>query len=271
MAHKSLVKIFLAQFQPILFDKQRNLQRMKEFIHQAAHQQADLVLFPELCLTGYFTRKQTASLSEGVNGPSIQQMSAWAGEYRIKVIFGFPENKEGSFYNSACFISETGKVLGTYQKIHLWDEESKYFSAGDSYPVWKTDIGNIAIMICYDTEFPETSRILALRGADMILAPTANMSPLEHFQEILIQCRAAENQCFVATTNRIGTEEANYFFGHSAAADPFGKLLWLADSEESGDMVEFDLKRIREARQFADYLRDRRPHLYGDLQKGALF
>lgn len=116
-----------------------------------------------------------------------------------------------------------------------------------------------------NTEFPENARLLALKGAEIILAPTANMSPFEHLQRTYIQSRAAENQLFAATTNRVGTEESTYFFGESAAADPFGNLLALADQSESGYLVEIDLRRLKDARSMPNYLKDRRPVLYDPL------
>ncbi|MEJ8544451.1 carbon-nitrogen hydrolase family protein [Brevibacillus borstelensis] len=264
-----MAKIYLAQMMPELLDKGKNLLTMKSCMERAAQQQADLILFPELSLTGYFTREKSGAMAEDVEGPSISQMRRWAMEYNLKVIFGFVEKARVKPYNSACFINNDGQILGTYQKNHLWDEEYKYFSAGESGRVWETDIGRIGIMICYDTEFPETARMLALQGADMILAPTANMSPLEHSQRIFIQSRAMENQIFVATTNRVGTEETTYFFGESAAADPYGNLLVLGDQTVSGYLVAFDLDKINEARNLPHYLRDRKPASYGLLTSGA--
>lgn len=185
-----------------------------------------------------------------------------AKQYRQKVVFGFPEKKEDCLFNSACFIDEEGEVLGTYQKVHLWDEEPKYFEAGSSFPVWNTTIGKIGIMICYDTEFPESARSLALNGAEIILAPTANMTPFQHVQQLFIQSRAAENQVFVATTNQIGEEESTQFFGESAAANPFGHLLVKGEDREEGLMVEIDLDLVRQARDFPLYLKDRCPEHY---------
>lgn len=260
-----MVKVYLAQMLPVLLDKEKNLQTMRRYMEEAAKQQADLVLFPELSLTGYYTRGRTAEMAEDADGPSILQMGRWAREYKLKVIFGFVEKANGKPYNSACFLNHDGTVIGTYQKHHLWDEEYKYFSPGEAWPVWDTDLGKIGIMICYDTEFPESARLLALNGADMILAPTANMSPLEHSQRIYIQARAVENQIFVATTNRTGTEESTYFFGESAAADPYGNLLALGDQTESGYLVEFDLEKIGAARNMPHYMRDRRPASYRAL------
>jgi predicted amidohydrolase len=255
-------KILLAQAKPKLLNKGSNLEIMNRFIKSANQQGADLVLFPELFLTGYFTREFTSEMAEDLEGPSIRQVRNMAREYGVKVVFGFPELKDGQFYNSACFIDERGEVLGTYQKVHLWDEEPKYFKAGTSFPVWDTNIGKIGIMICYDTEFPESARTLALNGAEIILAPTANMTPFQHVQQLFIQSRAAENQVFLATTNQIGQEESTLFFGESAAANPYGLLLGKCEDREEELLIEMDLNLVREARNFPLYLNDRRPEYY---------
>ncbi|MGG3466758.1 carbon-nitrogen hydrolase family protein [Neobacillus pocheonensis] len=255
-------KILLAQVKPKLLDKSSNLESMEQYIRSAHQQGADLVLFPELFLTGYFTREFTGEVAEDLDGPSICKVRELAKKYSVKVVFGFPENKEGKFYNSACFIDEEGEVLGTYQKVHLWDEEPKYFEPGMNFPVWDTNIGKIGIMICYDTEFPESARTLALNGAEIILAPTANMTPFQHVQQLFIQSRAAENQVFVATTNQIGKEESTCFFGESAAADPYGQLLGKCKDQEEMLLLEMDLNLVHQARNFPIYLNDRRPMYY---------
>ncbi|PLT30027.1 hypothetical protein CUU66_09760 [Peribacillus deserti] len=102
-------------------------------------------------------------------------------------------------------------------------------------------------MICYDTEFPESARSLALEGAEIILAPTANMTPFQHVQQLFIQSRAAENQVFVATTNQIGEEESTLFFGESAEANPFGEMLAKAGDQEEELVIEIDLGLIKKA------------------------
>jgi predicted amidohydrolase len=255
-------KILLAQAKPILLDKKSNIETMGRFMQNAHKQGAELVLFPELFLTGYFTREHTNEMAEDLNGPSIQQIRDMAKQYHLMIVFGFPEKKDGRLYNSACFIDQQGEILGTYQKVHLWDEESKYFEPGSSFHVWETSIGKIGIMICYDTEFPESARTLALNGAEIILAPTANMTPFQHVQQLFIQTRAAENQIFVATTNQIGMEESTWFFGESAAADPYGHLLAKGGDQEQGILIDINLELVKQAREFPFYLNDRRPDHY---------
>ncbi|GAE37174.1 nitrilase/cyanide hydratase and apolipoprotein N-acyltransferase [Halalkalibacter akibai JCM 9157] len=137
-------KILLAQITPVLHDKKANLILFETYMKEASEKGADLILFPELSLTGYFTRDKTVELAESIeDGKSIKQICQWAKKYQLKTVFGFPEKKDGNVYNSACMVDSDGSVIGAYQKVHLWDEEGKYFSAGENYYVWETDIGKI--------------------------------------------------------------------------------------------------------------------------------
>lgn len=259
--------MYLAQMQAVLGDKAKNLEKILTFIEKAAQNNADLVLFPELALTGLSTKEQTKELAESIEGPSIVKVQEWAENFNVKVIFGFPEVVNNKVYNSACLINHNGELIGVHRKAHLWNEEANYYSAGDNFHVWETDIGKIGIMICYDTQFPESARLLALKGAQMILVPTGNMSPFESLQPFNICSRAEENQIFVITTNLVGTEEPLYFFGESTAADPFGKIIAKADQTEKGILVNIDIGKIKEARKNYDYLANRRPELYRELTK----
>jgi predicted amidohydrolase len=123
-------------------------------------------------------------------------------------------------------------------------------------------LGPTGILICYDLEFPEIARELALRGAQWITVCTGNMIPNQHLQEVYIQARAAENRVWVALANRVGQEGEIAFFGESGLADPWGKLATKAKDKETLLIAEIDLESANQARLNADYLADRRPHLY---------
>lgn len=265
MGDTALVKIYLAQMEPVLNNKELNIEKIHYFIKESSNQNANLVLFPELALTGLSTKERTRELAECSEGPNVKKVQYWAEKYRVKIIFGFPELKDNKVFNSACFINDDGELLGIHRKAHLWDEEEKYYSPGNSFTVWDTDIGKIGIMICFDSQFPESARLLALQGADMIMVPTGNMSPFESFQPFNIQSRAEENQLFICTTNLVGTEDSLYFFGESTAADPNGKMLVKADQSESGIVVNIDLQTVLEVRGKYNYIASRRPDLYNGL------
>lgn len=264
-----MVKVYLAQIQTVLGNKDENLKKIHNYIENASSLKADLILFSELSLTGLSTGNKTRKLAETTEGESVKKVQEWAEKHEIKVIFGLPELENDKVYNSACFINDDGRIIGVHRKAHLWGDEEKYYTPGNNFSVWDTDIGKIGIMVCFDTQFPESARLLALKGAKIIMVPTGNMTPFELLQPFNIQSRAEENQLYICTTNLIGQEKSLNFFGGSTAVDPYGKVLVKADQSESGVIVNIQPEKIWEAREDYNYLNSRRPELYKDLYKNS--
>jgi len=259
-------RIALAQLEPHLFDKESNLAKAEEAIRQAASRGAGLVLFPELYLTGYSLGERTLAMAEPHNGPSVRQVAGLARRYRTAVIMGYPElSPDGQkAFDAAFVVDANGQVLGSYRKMHLFQAENVLFTPGESLCVFDFGLGPVGLLICYDLEFPEAARELALRGARWIAACTGNMVPNQHLQEIYVQARAAENRLWVAVANRIGRESDLTFFGGSAVADPFGELAAQTGEAETLLTADIDLARADLARLNADYLVDRRPQYYNN-------
>jgi predicted amidohydrolase len=257
-------QIALAQCEPRLFDKESNLAKAEEAIRRAAALDASLVLFPELYLTGYSLGERTLALAEPYDGLSVRRVADLARRYRIAVIMGYAElSPDGQTAFDAAFVVDGGgQVLGSYRKMHLFQAETGLFVPGESPCVIDFGLGPVGILICYDLEFPEAARELALRGARWIATCTGNMVPNQHLQEIYVQARAAENRVWVALTNRIGREGELTFFGGSAVADPYGELIAQAGDGESLLLAGIDLARADRARLNADYLADRRAQHY---------
>jgi predicted amidohydrolase len=149
--------------------------------------------------------------------------------------------------------------VGCHRKVHHYHTEKKYFAAGSCYPVFETETARIGILICYDFEFPETARILALKGADFIFVPLANSNQYETDQATYALSRALENHVFMVLCNRTGTG----YFGKSCIVDPAGKIIAQAGYGEELIYGELDTKLSRRARYHVDYFRDRRPDTYG--------
>jgi predicted amidohydrolase len=224
-------------------------------------------VFPELFLTGYSTREQTPALAEPVGGAAIAALARCAREHGTAVVMGFPELDPGRgvVYDAVCVISADGRTVGCYRKTHLYGEEERYFARGDRYTVVGVGGYPVGPMICFDVEFPEVARILALRGARVLLVSSANMTPFERYQETYLRSRALENHVFCALVNRVGSEEATTFFGGSGVCDPLGRLLCQGRTDEDLLLADLDLSLIDEARRPLDYLSRRRPRLYGAL------
>jgi predicted amidohydrolase len=255
----------IAQLNSVLYDKGANLKRTLQTMEDAARLGTRLIVFPELYLTGYFLQERVAEVAETADGPSLTRLAQAAQKLRMVTIIGFPEAHSGSIYNSAAVIDSTGEIKGTFRKVHLYDWERKHFHAGEEYPVFETTVGLIGVLVCFDSEFPEAPRSLALSGAQTIVTIAANMVPYQKHQQVYIRARALENHVWHVFANRVGIEETTIFFGQSGIADPLGKIVVEAGEREGLFYGLIDQSRIRDSYLNLDYLANRRPETYGDL------
>lgn len=257
------MRLALAQLRSSLYDKKTNLHRIEQSVSLAKKEQnADYVLFPELYLTGYTLNEKVAGLAEPLNGESVQKIREIAKENSTGIIIGLPERDGNKIYNTALLIEKGGDISGVYRKTHLFDFEKQWFAAGDSCPVFQTPYGKVALMITYDMEFPELSRIFAQKGAQLILVLTANMVPYQTYQSVYIRARAMENHVFMALSNRVGLEDNHIFFGESEVIDPTGRAIYQSLNNEDITTVEIDLTQTNKAKGVLDYIANRRVDLY---------
>lgn len=266
------MRIALFQCASLPLDVTGNLARLSHQAHAAAARGASVLLCPEMFLTGYnIGADAVARLAQPKDGSAAQYVADIARRSGIAIVYGYPElaDDEGIF-NSVQMISAQGQELANYRKTHLFgDLDKRMFSASsDRSPVIEFNGWRLGFLICYDIEFPENSRQLALAGADLIMVPTANMRPYDFIAQVTVRARAQENQCFVAYANYCATEAQIHYCGQSSVAGPDGSVLGLAsDSQEELIVVELDPALIATSRSDTPYLRDRRPALYGDLCK----
>lgn len=233
---------------------------------EAAAQGASAILFPEMFLTGYMVWGRADELAEDLSGPSIRQFAYLARRHGLLTVFGFPEaNPAGKPYNSACIVEATGEVLGSHRKVHLFSREPDFFSAGDEFRVFDTSIARVGLLICYDLEFPESARILALNGSELILVPTANMDPYQDHQRTYLRARSMENGVFIALSNTVGQDEIYTYCGESAVVDPEGAILSSAGREEEMSVSRINLARVAAVQASSPYLSRRRTPAYRDL------
>ncbi len=252
----------LAQLRSSLFEKETNLRRVLEAMAMASSKQANYVLFPELYTTGYFLGERVFDLAETLEGETITRIREQAKRLNTGAIIGFPEREGDNIFNSAAFISRQGEILGTYRKCHLFDHEKRYFSAGEQVPVIEAPEGKFGIMITYDMEFPEQARVLAIKGAQVILILSSNMIPYQPYQHIYLRARAIENHVFVATTNKVGLENDTLFFGESEIIHPTGTSLYKSLNNEDLAVVPITLAETSTSKGVLNYMENRRPELY---------
>ncbi len=258
----------VAQLTPARLDKAANLELIASAMQQVAKAGGQAILLPELFLTGYFLDEQLVSLAEPLDGPSLRRLSALARHHQLLTICGWPEATGGPRpYNSAVVIERDGTVVGRYRKTHLFGREPEFFAAGDRLHPFDTSVGRIGVLICYDMEFPETARILALEGAAVILTPTASMDPYAAYQAVYTRARAMENGVYVATANTVGHLDRFHFFGESSVVGPGGDVVDIAGADERILMVSLDTSRVPPADVAVRYLEHRRPELYRGLSQ----
>jgi len=263
------MRVALYQCPPLPLDVAGNLQRLHQLALEAKG--ADLLVVPEMFLTGYNIGVDAVSvLAEVYNGESAQQVARIAKTTGIAIAYGYPERgDDGQIYNAVQLIDAQGERLCNYRKSHLFgDLDHSMFSAGEeALPVVELNGWKVGFLICYDLEFPENARRLALAGAELILVPTANMVPFDFVADVTVRARAFENQCYVAYANYCGQEGEIQYCGQSSIAGPDGQRLAQAGLDEALISGELDRPLMLDSRAANRYLLDRRPELYGALNK----
>lgn len=250
--------------EPQICNVEENLIRVKSILKEAEKTNVDVLVLPELCNSGYVFKENseaTDSAESIPDGPFSKEFLAWSSSGRL-VVAGICERTSDGLYNSAAVFRD-GEHITTYRKIHLFLDEANWFKAGqDEPPVIEHRGYRFGVMICFDWIFPEVARVLALKGAQVILHP-ANLV-LPYCQDAMIT-RSIENRVFTATANRTGTERGVKFSGFSQITDIKGNHLCQMSNEEVGvssvkiDPILADDKSITVRN---DIFADRRPDLY---------
>ncbi len=273
---KEKFNIALAQISCRRGDKKANLQKIKEYMKKAKEQNAELVVFPELSLTGYTVRDEIYELAEKIPGQSTSLIEKLAKEIGIYIIFGMPElseKTEATLYNSAVLIGPEG-FIGKYRKMYLPThsvfEEKRYFRPGYDAGAFETELGKIGLIICYDIFFPEVSRLMRLEGAKLIVCISASPAVRRTYFETLTTARAIENTTFLAYVNLVGVEDGLQFWGGSRLISPNGTLIAKAKYDEEDIIAgEVNYADIRPVETFVPVLRDLRPEIFEQLKTKA--
>jgi 5-aminopentanamidase len=263
------MRVALYQCPPLPLDVAGNLKRLHQLAQEA--NDADLLVLPEMFLTGYnIGVEAVGALAETQDGPSAQSIAALAKNSGVAILYGYPERgADGQIYNAVQLIDANGQRLCNYRKTHLFgDLDNSMFSAGDDdFPLVELNGWKLGFLICYDLEFPENTRRLALAGAELILVPTANMVPFDFVADVTVRARAFENQCYVAYANYCGQEGEIQYCGQSSIAAPDGQRIAQAGLDEALIVNTLDRQLMVDSRAANRYLLDRRPELYGALHK----
>jgi predicted amidohydrolase len=264
-------RVAAIQFEPTLFSKSANLEALLRLTNEAAAGGAKLIVTPEMATTAYCwaTRDEITSDVEPVPGPTTRRFAEMAADHDCWIVVGLAEvdPETDIYYNSAVLIGPEGPV-GLYRKTHAYISEPKWAKDGDlGLPVFETPIGRIAMTICMDACYPETARVPALAGADVICFPTNWLS--EKSPSPSWMARAAENGVYLVAANRYGLERGVQFSGGSAVIDPDGSLQSVVDSGDGIVWGWIDPARARDKHPVSgrpeDLIADRRPDAYGTM------
>ena len=229
------ITIALAQTAPVLNDSEENLRRMAALIARiCSAQPTDLIVFPELAVSGVECGLNFTRLAERVPGHVVSYLAGKAAEFSVYLVFGLPvkEKVESILFNAAVVIGPDGELLGDYRKLHLRGEERLAFRPGYRLPLFETEFGQLGVMIGWDVAFPEVARSLTLDGAELIVACAAwEADHMEEWRAYTV-ARACENAVFVAAANRVGAEPTYSFGGESMLIGPRGRCIprWMRRS-----------------------------------------
>jgi len=273
---KDKIRLALAQISSKRENKDENLTKFEKITQKAKEQGADLVIFPEMSLTGYVVRDQLYELAEPIPGPSVRRMEDIAKKTNMHIIFGMPELSEktrATLFNTAVFVGPNG-FIGKYRKMYLPThsvfEEKRHFRPGYQAAAFDTPIGKIGLCICYDLFFPEVTRLVRLQGAQLIVCISASPAVRRSYFEILTAARALENTAFLAYVNLVGVEDGLQFWGGSRLITPTGDIVVKAKyDEEDFVLCEVNYNDIRAAETFIPTLRDLRPELFEELKRSS--
>jgi N-carbamoylputrescine amidase len=255
-------------------DKEKNTEKACKMMDMAVEQGAKIISFQELFNLPWFPRGSDESvfaLAEEMKGPVVSLMRGLAKSREVVVVLPFFEKEQGSFYNSCAVIDADGEISGVYRKVHVPDiplwEEKFFFSAGNlGFPVFETRYCRLAVQISWDNLFPEVSRIHALKGADILFAPTACAFKSQHIWQTVITGNAITNGLLAIRVNRVGSEGGLDFYGMSFCARPDGEII--GGPTGRGDAIliaEADMERLAEIRREWPIMKERRPDLYREM------
>ncbi len=270
-------KIALVQMESLVGERQQNLRKIEHYIKESYRNKVDIICFPEAAIDGY--SKEVDSTKDKEVSELQKIFNTWAIDYSITILVGFIEaNSTDKPYITYLIATPDGKI-DFYRKSHLGKSEIEHFSRGNELPVFKTPTATIGIQICWETHFPEISRVMALKGVDIIFTPFASPVRSGDRKDIWLKylvARAYDNTVFIASCNLIGINGKGTTFGGGALAiDPKGNLIAEDFNEEERILfVELDPELINNIRnqdnnsmKFRYYMNHRRPELYREIGK----
>ena len=240
-----------------------NLNKTIYYIEKAKQQNADLVFFPEVQLSPFFPQYENKKADKyllSLDSEEIRTIQNVCKKYNIYASPNVYLDLNGNKYDASLFINNNGNISGISKMVHITQakyfyEQDYYTPSDDGFKVYDTPFGKIGIVICFDRHIPESIKACALKGAELIIIPTANLTeePSELFAwEIRVQ--SFQNVSYIAMCNRVGTEGRITFCGESLITSPSGELLFKADNKEQLIVYDIPLETVQNERKIRDWL-----------------
>jgi 5-aminopentanamidase len=251
------------QCAPGVLDPDGNLERLAAACREASALGVEVLVTPEMFLTGYaIGADRVRELARPARGAWASAVGRIAAEAGVAVVYGFPERDGEAVYNAATFVDRSGAVVAVHRKVHLWGEvDRSQFTAAPAAPAaFDAAAYRLGMLICYDAEFPEAVRRLAVEGAGVVLVPTANPAGYESVQRILLPARALENGCALVYADYCGSDGQLAYSGLSTIVAADGTVL----AQASADAEELVVAEVTPPERPSEYVADRRPELYGE-------
>ena len=283
---KGIVKVALIQ-QSCSANQQENVNKAAIMVTEAANRGAQIICLQELFKSRYFPQFvdiRKYDWAEPIPGPTTEIFQLLAKELGVTLIVSIYEYAmDGVYFNTVVVFDADGSYLGKYRKNHIPEapqyNEKYYFTPGNmNYPVFKTKFGTVGVLICFDQWFPEASRIVALKGADIVFYPSAigseeddpDLDTSEPWMTV-IRANGICNNIFVAAVNRVGEEEGMSFYGGSFISGPWGEILKESKASEDEIIIaSCDFRKVKRARDVFQFHRDRRVDTYEQLLKKVI-
>jgi omega-amidase len=257
------LNITLGQINIALADERKNYSTIEKGVIEAARRGSHLVVFPELWSSGY-ALQQAKELSHPLDKGLFAQVSTLAQQNKISILGSILEKRGQEAANSAAFFAPSGRLMGVYRKIHLFQlmEEHRFLQPGNAPLMLDLPWGRTGIAICYDLRFPELFRRYAVDGARIFILPAEwPLERIEHWRTLLI-ARAIENQAYIVATNAAGKTGNTVFGGHSMIVDPWGKIVVEAGENPQMVTAEIEMDLVEEVRTRIPVFDDRRSDVY---------
>jgi predicted amidohydrolase len=269
---ESIINVACCQIEPKIGMADENLDKTLSWIKKAAAEGANLIILPELCVSGYVFNSRVEAFQNAEAVPGGKSVNSWvelASQHDIYLVAGIAEKHCSSLYNTSVLIGPAG-YIGKYRKLHLWFEEKLFFEPGDlGLPLFKVPFGRLGMMVCYDMWFPEISRIYSTMGADIITIPT-NWPKYEHsivgITDKIIVSQSHMNGVFIAACDRVGKERDVEFLGRSIITSNAGNVLSGPASATAEEIImsrcNISDSRIKRSNKLNDRFGDRRTDVY---------